>query len=617
MITVSGVSKSFPTREILREVSWQVVPGERVGLVGPNGAGKTTFLRILTGEVDADKGEVQHSHRLQIGILPQEQVFNFEGSLNDAMWEVFTEIRSLQDKLDRVAEKLTTETDSDTLHHLIEEQSELQLAFELAGGYTAESRIGRVLYGLGFKETDRKRPVSEFSGGWQMRVALARLLLRSPDLLLLDEPTNHLDVAAIEWLEDYLSEYPGAVVTVSHDRMFMDQVVNRISELAHATFTEYSGTYSDYVEEKARREEIAEASFERQQKEIARQRAFIERFRYSATRSTQAKSRERQLSKLERIQLPRPIPRVDFRFPEAPQSGHLVLRLAKLGKAYDHVVFKDLSLELRRGDRLALVGPNGCGKSTLMRLIAGDETPTMGQIEHGHNVKPGYYSQAQAEKLDGTSTVLDAIYQEAPNWTLEEARNLLARFLFRGDDVYKRVAQLSGGEKSRLAIAKLLLRPINLLLLDEPTNHLDIGSRDTLAAAIAEFEGSVVLVSHDRYLIDQISNRVLAFEDVPRLYEGDYANYRTVQEEKKVKKPAPPKPAPAPKKADPQKLLNEAEAAVLELEERVSQLEAQLGDPSLYAENPDQVAELQQHYQSAQAELEAANQRWMELVEGL
>ncbi|HBN08190.1 MAG TPA: lysophospholipase [Cyanobacteria bacterium UBA8530] len=628
MIRVENLSKSYPTGTVLRGVTWQVNPGERVGLIGANGAGKSTFLKILTGEIDPDGGKIIFPPRRSIGYLPQELVGNFSGTLDEEMWAVFEKIRGIGKALEEIAHSIEETKDPEALHELVEKQSRLQLEFEMAEGYTAETRIGRVLFGLGFKPEDRRRPMREFSGGWQMRAALARLLLASPDLLLLDEPTNHLDVTAIEWLEDYLADYPGAVLLISHDRMFLDSVVNRISELENGHFGEYSGTYSDFVEEKEARRESASAAHDRQKKEITRQEATIERFRFSATRSRQAKSREKQLSKIERIQLPRPIPKIFFRFPVAPPSGNLVLSGERLAKRYENLeVFSKLSFELRRGDRLVLVGPNGCGKSTLLRLILGEEEPSEGLRSFGHNVKVGYYSQQQADSLEGSNSVLDEAYLEAPDWKLGEVRNLLARFLFKDEEVFKKVSQLSGGEKSRLALAKLLLHPANLLVLDEPTNHLDIASKDILASALVSYQGTVILVSHDRYLLDQIATRVLAFEDKRALlYDGDYAYYRLKKEEQLLAKASEKKEAEKKEKKESKgkkvplhKALlevEEIEARIMNLEEEIALLEERMADPSLYVD-PESAQETTQRYQQAKLELEGSNALWMERIAGI
>jgi ATP-binding cassette subfamily F protein 3 len=626
MITLSGVSKHFPSKTVLSEVDWHVGAGERVGLVGANGAGKSTLLKILLGELDPDGGRSLLRPKATVGYLSQELPGLAGRTLQAEMWTAFSAISAAADRLSALAEALAETRDPARLAELTHEQARATEAFEALGGYTAETEIGKVLSGLGFREADRVRLVESFSGGWQMRVTLAKLLLIRPDLLLLDEPTNHLDLAAIEWLEGYLADYPGTVVVISHDRRFLDRTVTRITELERGRLDDYAGHYTAYLSQKKDRIAAQQSAFDRQQRELARQEAFIEKFRASATRSTQAKSREKQLAKVERLEAPTELATVRFRFPPAPPSGQVVLRGAELKKAYEgKAILSGVDLTLERGQRIAMVGPNGCGKSTLMRLLAEVEEPDDGSVHVGYNVKPAYYSQHQSDSLDETRTVLDDAYRSVDGWTLERTRSLLARFLFTGEDVLKPVSALSGGERARLCLAKLLMRPANLLLLDEPTNHLDLGSKEVLAEALCEFAGTVLLISHDRHLIDQVATHLLVFEpDGPKRFVGNYSAYREQD------RPAVRESVPAPVRRESAPVLPEApekprlnayrrtraiaalEAEIAELEGEVANLEALMADPSLY-EDHVRAAAVTTDFEEKRARLEEATEEWLEL----
>jgi ATP-binding cassette subfamily F protein 3 len=522
--------------------------------------------------------------------------------------------------------------DEAALDALVHEHADVTHEWERLDGYAADARIGRVLHGLGFSEPDRQRKVSEFSGGWQMRAALAKLLLERPDLLLLDEPTNHLDLEAISWLEGYLSDYPGALVLISHDRHFLDAVVDHIAELEGGKLENYTGNYSSYREQRKARREIQQNAYDRQQKELARQQAFIERFRASATKSTQAKSREKLLEKLERVEaVADEAASIRFRFAKAPPTGRIVMTLTDLYKDYGKgPLFRIPKLELEREMRLALVGPNGAGKSTLMRLLAGQEQPTTGEVAYGLRVNPGYFSQNQAESLDPENTVIDEAWGVDETVSLTRIRTLLGCFLFRGEDVFKPISKLSGGERSRLALAKLLLKPHNVLLLDEPTNHLDLGAKEELAEALEAFDGTAVLISHDRYFLDRAATHVLHVEGgKAQLYIGNYSYYLAKREEEEAAAKAAeaeqraqeaPKPVaaatnkPAKLSYKQERALEAAEQQVMDLEERLRTLEAALGDPSTYAD-VSAAQTLQADYEKVKVDLEAANERWLELAE--
>ncbi|MFP5503777.1 MAG: ABC-F family ATP-binding cassette domain-containing protein, partial [Candidatus Sericytochromatia bacterium] len=528
MLRLTGISKVYPTKTVLDGVDWHVAPGQRWGLVGPNGAGKSTLLKIILGQMDADEGEVALRPRLEVGYLAQELLGDLGRTLQAEMWTAFPALVELKARLAEVETAMAEATDEARLAELAHTHADLLSDWERQDGYTADARIGRVLNGLGFSEPDRARKVAEFSGGWQMRVALAKLLLMQPDLLLLDEPTNHLDLEAIRWLESYLSDYPGALVVISHDRHFLDAVVGRIAELDGGRLTSYTGNYTRYLDQRKERRESQQSAFDRQQAEIQRLQAWIDRFRAKATKATAVKSREKALDRLERVEAPpEESASIRFRFTKAPPASRMVLTLTEVSKDYGKgPLFHIERLELERGMRLALVGPNGAGKSTLMRLMAGVEQPDTGEIAHGMRVLPGYFSQNQAESLDPENTVLDEAYSADETVSLTRIRTLLGCFLFRGEDVFKPVKKLSGGERSRLALAKLLLQPYNLLMLDEPTNHLDLGAKDELAEALEAFDGTAVLISHDRHFLDRVATHVLHIENGEAvLYIGNYSYY--------------------------------------------------------------------------------------------
>ncbi|HZR97372.1 MAG TPA: ABC-F family ATP-binding cassette domain-containing protein [Chloroflexota bacterium] len=512
-----GVSKSYGVHQVLDDVSFAITAGERVALVGPNGAGKSTLLQIALGTLPPDEGQRLPQPGLTIGYLAQDTGVVGERTLWNELLAAFPELTALDAALREAADALAAPPAGQAeLAALVQHQGRLQERFEQLDGYRVESQIGTVLAGLGFREDQRTQPVGTFSGGWQMRIALAKLLVRPPGLLLLDEPTNHLDLAAVEWLEEYLRAFPGAAIVVSHDRYFLDRVATRTLALERGKLTDYRGNYTYYQTERARRRQAQADAFARQQRALAQQYAFVERFRASATRSTQAKSRERLLERQERIAAPPPeLDTIKLRFADSPPSEPITVSARGLRKGYDgRTVLDGLDLQLERGQRLALVGPNGAGKSTLLRLLAARERPDGGSLSLGRGVVVGYHAQDQSEVLDTEATVLEEMRRSLPyGWSEQRLRTLLGRFLFSGDAVHKRIGTLSGGEKSRLSLARLLLVPCNLLLLDEPTNHLDVPSREALEAALRVFPGTVVVASHDRYFLEQVVDRVGALED--------------------------------------------------------------------------------------------------------
>ena len=528
MLRLEHIRKIYPTGEVLKDVNWEVKVGDRIGLVGVNGAGKSTQLKIIAGEMEPTSGEIIRPASLHIAYLTQEFEVDPTRTVREEFWTVFKEANAVQHSMTQVQREMET-ANPEELDRLIHKLDKLQRHFEALDGYGLEAQIEKILPEMGFEPEDGDRLVSAFSGGWQMRMSLGKILLQKPDLLLLDEPTNHLDLETIEWLETYLKGLKTPMVIVSHDREFLDRLCTQIVETERGVSTTYLGNYSAYLQQKAEMQEAQLSAYERQQKELEKQQVFVDRFRASATRSTQAKSREKQLDKIERIEAPtNSLKTLHFRFPPAPRSGLEVVKIKDLVHAYDDkILFLGADLLIERGDRVAFLGPNGAGKSTLLHLIMGMEQPTEGTVELGkHNVLPGYFEQNQAEALDLNKTVMQTIHDEVPDWKNEEVRTLLGRFLFSGETVFKKVESLSGGEKARLALAKMLLRPANLLMLDEPTNHLDIPAKEMLEEAIQNYDGTVLIVSHDRYFISQVATKIVEIREGEfRPYLGDYHYY--------------------------------------------------------------------------------------------
>jgi ATP-binding cassette, subfamily F, member 3 len=536
MLRLEKISKTYPTGEVLKDINWEVRPGDRIGLVGVNGAGKSTQLKIVMGEIEPTTGKIVRPNSLQIGYLNQEFDIDESRTVQDEMWRAFGEINRVHEALSKVHHALEIDTPEE-LDKLLDKMDKLQRQFEGMDGYGIEAKIGKILSDMGFTLEDAERLVSAFSGGWQMRMNLAKVILQAPDLLLLDEPTNHLDLDTIEWLETYLRDLNTPMVIVSHDREFLDRLCNQIVETERGISNTYLGNYSSYLAQKAEQKLAQLAAYERQSKELEKQQEFVDRFRASATRSTQAKSREKQLDKIERIEAPDSDMRtLRFKFPEAPRSGREVVMVDNMTHFFgEKLLFLGTDLLIERGDKIAIVGPNGAGKSTLLRLITGGEIPSEGSVKMGeHNVVMGYFEQNQAEALDLSKNVMETIHDEVPDWTNEDVRKILGRFLFSGSTVQKNVTSLSGGEKARLALAKMLLQPVNLLILDEPTNHLDIPAKEMLEGAIGAYDGTVIIVSHDRYFVSQTATKILEIRDGEfRLYRGDFKYYQDkIAEEK-------------------------------------------------------------------------------------
>lgn len=554
MLRLEHISKIYPTGVVLKDVNWEVKPGDRIGLVGVNGAGKSTQLKIITGEIEPSSGEIIRPASLEIAYLNQEFEVDPNRTVREEFWRVFKEANEIHESIHKVQLEMETSTPEE-LDELIHKLDRLQRQFEGLNGYGLDAEIEKILPEMGFEPEDGDRLVSAFSGGWQMRMSLGKILLQNPDILLLDEPTNHLDLETIEWLEDYLKKLTTPMVIVSHDREFLDRLSTQIVETERGVSNTYLGNYSAYLQQKLENQAAQLSTYERQQKEIEKQQAFVERFRASATRSTQAKSREKQLEKVELVEAPvAGLRSLSFRFPPAPRSGREVVTIKDLVHTYgEKILFLGANLEIERGDRIAFLGPNGCGKSTILRMIMGMEEPTEGTAKLGnHNVIPSYFEQNQAEALDLTKNVMETIHDEVPEWKNEEVRTLLGNFLFSGETVFKKVAALSGGEKARLALAKMLLKPGNFMLLDEPTNHLDIPAKEMLEEALKNYDGTVVIVSHDRYFISQVANKIVEIRDGDfQVYLGDYHYYLDkIEEEKEAERVAKIMAEKAAKKAE-------------------------------------------------------------------
>jgi ATP-binding cassette subfamily F protein 3 len=670
VIQLDGISKGFGGQVLFRDVAWRIGERERIGLVGPNGAGKTTLCRILAGLDEPDAGRVSRPRGVTIGYLPQEVAGSLTGSVLAEALSGFDAVWALEREMEDVARALETAPSE----ALTEHYGELQHRFEALGGYRLEAQARAILSGLGFRPDEVGRPLTEFSGGWRMRAALARLLLLAPSLLLLDEPTNHLDLASLAWLEDFLAGYDGTVVVVSHDRYFLNRMVTSIADLTPDGLVVYPGDYDDFLVEREARRALLEARARNQAKRIAEVERFIERFRYKATKARQVQSRIKMLARVERLELPGASRQVHFAFPEPPRTGRRVATLTGLHKAYgDNVVYAGVDVAVERGERLALVGDNGAGKSTLLKVLAGVLPFERGERTLGAHVAVHYYAQHQLDALDPARTVLEELEAVAPEATHTRLRTLLGAFLFSGDSVDKKVAVLSGGEKARLALARMLVRPAALLCLDEPTNHLDLASREVLESALADFPGTIVFISHDRYFINRIATAVV---EVARgtltRYPGSYDDYldarargvegspaaadggaRSAPARAAVARtpaapgrPAPrtsrpdPRPAPAPPPAaetpaaparpavrlvkkrptaevrELRRRVDEVERKIHALERRIAEIGAALGDPRLYLDG-DRVRAVSGERKAAEAEMAGLLREWEDLSTAL
>lgn len=634
-VQLDNVSLAFADREILRNVNLSLNESSRMALSGANGSGKSTLMRIVADLRRPDSGRVIRERGVRVSYLPQDGVVHRGSTLREEVERAYDRLHALIHEKGEIEHRLGEATPEDeATDGLVERHHQVQETILASGYYEREADVHQVLTGLGFSEEDFLRPTDEFSGGWQMRIALAKVLLERADILLLDEPTNYLDLEARNWLEGFLQAFPGGVCLVSHDRYFLDVTVNEVAELFNGTVTRYRGNYTEY--ERLRREQLAQLldAYRRQQEEIARIEDFVRRFRYNASKARQVQSRIKQLDKMDRIEIPESMKKVHFSFPKPPHSGREVLRIAGLTKAYgEQVVFRDLDLLVERGSRMVIAGPNGAGKTTLMRIIAGVDDHYHGEVRYGTGVKVGYFAQDLATALNPEHTVVEEVEAHAPTALIPQVRNLLGAFLFRGDDIYKPVPVLSGGEKSRLALLKLLLEPTNLLVLDEPTNHLDLTSKDVLLEALNRFDGTILFVSHDRAFIRALATSVLELGgDAPRLYPGDYDYYlwktegdgaaspdtngqeaagdgvaestgRRSREEEKRRKSAI------------RRLEREAEELlhrIDDLDEHHRRLEEHLAEPTVYT-NGERVREVKGEMATNRSEQEHALHRWEEL----
>jgi ATP-binding cassette, subfamily F, member 3 len=639
MLQIKGLGKSFRGEWLFRSLDFQVNERDRIGLVGDNGTGKSTLMKILARLLPADAGEVIGAKDLTFGYLPQDGLFAQGRTLLEEVLSVFESLVQLEQEIRQLEHELADMQHSGPEYEKkMERYSDISQQFRLKDGYSIEAKAGSVLLGLGFTRQDFQRPCQEFSGGWQMRIALAKLLLQQPSLLLLDEPTNHLDLEARNWLESFLQSYPHALVLVSHDRYFLDASVERVLEIRNRAVHFYRGTYSDFIRQREERLAQLLAEYEAQQKEIARIKAFADKFRYKATKAAQVQSRLKELERMEKIEIPPETKPIRLRFPEGPRTGRTVLELSNASAGYGGApVFSRLNYILEKGERVALVGPNGAGKSTMMKILAGRLPLLEGQRKEGHNVIVSYFSQDQDELLTSNKTVWDEVYSVAPNHIVPQLRTLLGCFLFSGDSVEKPVSVLSGGERSRLVLCKLLLSPANCLLLDEPTNHLDIRSKDILMDSLSDYEGTLVFVSHDRYFLDGLATKVLEIGNQTAItYLGNYEDYlyRKSEQEKaqvaqvepsgiKYRAPSDPEavdaqPSVKKKRVNPYKVqqlelqIERLEGQIQLHETRVAVLNQMLSSEELYRDHQLFRSTMEEH-DNLQRELDGFLAEWEKL----
>ena len=642
-LQVSGLSLAFGDRDLLKDINLNLSEKSRIAVAGSNGCGKSTFLKILSRSIEPDRGSIIIQKDATTGYLPQSGLVHKGRSLFEEAETAFDGIRKELQHGDEIGEKLKDPLlEKEESESLIESLHLIHERAETSGYYNREASIGRILTGLGFSEEDRDKEASTFSGGWQMRIALAKLLLKSPDFLFLDEPTNYLDIEARNWLRDFLSSYHGGVILVSHDRFFLDSTIKEVGELFLGQLKIYKGTYTGYQKQREQELETLTAAYEQQQEEIAKHEDFIRRFRAKDSKASQVQSRVKMLEKMEIIEIPDNLRKMSLTFPEPPHSGRIVQEITDLAKSYDRekYVINDFTFTLERGEKLVVTGVNGAGKSTLMRILAGKDNQYEGTVRNGANVSIGYFAQEQDKELDPELTVLEELEKSAHTSDIPRLRTMAGAFLFSGDDIYKKVSFLSGGEKNRLALLKMLLQPFNLLIMDEPTNHLDIHSKDILLDALKKYQGTLIFVSHDRYFIEQLAEKVLELsDDGPVLFQGDYAYYLWKKEQQEsgeeTESAAESKPDPVPEpvketrqlsreeekqlKARIRRLKREEESLLEQmtvLGEKQTRLEEDLSKPEVYSDGKES-ARISGELEKIKEEEIDLSYRWEEVTEEL
>jgi ATP-binding cassette, subfamily F, member 3 len=634
MLQIRELSLSIGERTLLSDINWVIKPGKRAALIGPNGAGKTTLFKILVGELKYETGSIFRPRQYRVGYLPQEEIAFGKTSILESVLEGNAELVELEKKIAGLQEKLK----NPNIKHedILKRLGDLEHRYEILGGYRLEAKAKAILSGLGFTNKELNRSISQFSGGWRMRVYLARLLVQNPDLLLLDEPTNHLDLPSLEWLEQYLFNFSGSMIIVSHDRFFIDRLAHEIYELERGKLTHYPGNYHFYENEKEKNLILLQKKIEEQQAEREKQQRFIDRFRYKNTKATQVQSRIKQLEKLEKIDQPKPPPKLNFKLTAEIQSYKDVLAIKAMSFRYkENWVLQDVNLNVYRGDRIAMVGVNGAGKTTFTRLIVGQLNSQIGEVQIGKRVTVGYYAQHQVDTLNLNSTVYEEVESIVSTHNIPRVRNILGVFQFSGEDVYKKIAVLSGGEKARVSLAKILLSPVNFLIMDEPTNHLDMASKEALEIALKDYDGTLIIISHDRYFLDKLVNRVIEIKDHQLTeYEGNYSDYlrlrglKPAEDDQKSEIQKIPKSS-TKKNKDQKRLEAEArqtiskernrlqkeieflESNIQKLENRKSELEKTLADPTTYKQGMLAVNS-QMEFKEVQKELGDCYEKWEE-----
>ena len=631
---IQNACLSFADRKILNDVSFTIDQKTRAALAGANGCGKSTLLKVITGIIPADGINISKTKGITVSYLPQADILLPQKSVYEVAEEGYDKYKALVNEYEEIAKELDGIGQQDKYSHILSRMNEINEILDDVGYYHRRSRIEQILQGLGFKMSDLSSPSSTFSGGWQMRIALARILVEDPDILLLDEPTNYLDIEAMVWLKNYLKAFDGGVILVSHDQGFLDDTVDCVYELFKGNLTRYSGNYTSYLKQREAEIQMLEKAYEQQAAEIEKTQEFIERFRYKATKAKQVQSRIKSLEKTELIEIPDHLKKLSFSFPEAPHSGNDVLVIEKLFKAYgSNVIFEDLSFVVRKKERLAITGRNGEGKSTLLRILAGVDDDFKGVVRDGAGVKKGYFAQDNEKTLNDNNTVLEEVESIADTKDIPRLRSLLGAFLFNGDDVFKKVSVLSGGETSRLSLLKILLHPCNLLLLDEPTNHLDINAKEMLLEAIKAYDGTVIFVSHDTHFIKNLATKILYLsDDKPEFFEGDYDYFaykleekenKFLQSEKKksdvIENKSQSHQEQKAKRNMIQKLEKECDDLLLscdKLKNEIKALEERMADPAIYS-NAAKISELVKQKEEKEKALESLEEKWFEASERL